>query len=308
MDLFSGLPNPLLSVPFAVIDFETTGLYPAVGDEICEIGLVRVENGKFKAKFGRLVNPGRAMDPAAAQVSGISAEMLAAEPRMEEVIDEFLALLQGAVIVAHNAEFDMGFLQYKLVRMGRVQLGNPVMDTLELARAQDDSGPYTLGILANRLGIEGAHAHRALDDALMAAKVLMHYLGEYHKRGQDDLSRVPGYHASYQFSLDGPGRGEENSFQNIVGVIRAAIEGEHDVELCYAKGGSGRSTTVVTPRWIKGMNVRGKCHGRNEEVDFRLDWIMECEPMSGNRARRIAPDESTESTERTGGSKQGSLF
>jgi len=278
MDLFSGLPNPLLVKPFAVIDFETTGLYPAVADEICEIGLVRVEGGEPVVEYSQLVNPGRTMDPAAAQVSGISPEMLAREPLFEEVFETLARHLEGAVIVAHNAEFDMGFLQYKLVRLGRRQLGNPVLDTLELARAQDDSGPYTLGILANRLGITGPHAHRALDDARMASRVLLHYLGEYHKRGQDDLTRVPGYHASYQFSIDGPGRGEENSFGNVVQVIRTALEGGGDLELVYA-GGSGRMRSRVTPRWIKGMNVRARCHTRKEEMDFRLDWIVECEAI-----------------------------
>ena len=288
MDLFSGLPNPLLAKPFAVIDFETTGLYPAVGDEICEIGCVRLENGIVVAEVSRLVNPGRAMDPAAAQVSGISPEMLVREPLFEEVFDAFSPLLAGAVIVAHNAEFDLGFLQYKLFRLGRPQLGNSVLDTLELARAQDDSGPYTLGILANRLVIEGPHAHRALDDARMAARVLLHYLADYHRRGQDDLAGLPGYHASFQFSIDGPGRGEENSFQNIVQVIRSALQEGRDLEIVYA-GGSGRTRSRVTPRWIKGMNVRARCHSRNEEIDFRLDWIMECEGIGSPAETTSAP-------------------
>ena len=279
MDLFSGLPNPLVGKPFAVIDFETTGLYPAVGDGICEIGLVRLENGEPTATFSRLVNPGRPMDPAAAQVSGITNEMLAKEQPFETIADEFLALMEGAAIVAHNAEFYLGVLQHKQVRVGREEVGNRVLDTLELARAQDDSGPYTLGILANRLGIDGDHAHRALDDATMASKVLLHYLGEYHMRGQDDLSRLPGYHPSFQFSIDGPGRGEENSFQNIVESIRTALDTQKDLEISYA-GGSGRLTSRVTPRWIKGMNVRGHCHTRKEEVDFRLDWIMSCELLT----------------------------
>ena len=274
LDLFSELPNPLLARPFAVIDFETTGLYPAVGDEICEIGLVRLESGVIVREFSALVDPGRPLDPAAAQVSGITPETLAGQPRFEAVVEEFLPLLAEAIIVAHNAEFDMGFLQYKLEKTGRNQVGNPVMDTLELARAQDDAGPFTLGILANRLGIDGPHAHRALDDARMAARVLLHYLAEYHRRGQDDITRVPGYRTSYQFSIGGHGRGEENSFQLVVENIRRAIEGHSDLEIAY-RGSGGQTRRRVTPKNIKGMNMRAYCHLRKEDRDFRLDRILE---------------------------------
>jgi DNA polymerase III epsilon subunit family exonuclease len=272
-DLFSELPNPLLARAFAVIDFETTGLYPAVGDEICEIGLARFENGEIVKEYSALVDPGRPLDPAAAQVSGITPEMLAGQPRFEDLADQFLPLLADAIIVAHNAEFDMGFLQYKLEKMGRNQVGNPVLDTLELARAQDDAGPFTLGVLANRLGIEGPHAHRALDDARMAGRVLLHYLAEYHQRGQDDITRVPGYRTSYQFSIGGHGR-EENSFQLVVESIRHALEAHSDLEISY-RGSGGQTHRRVTPKNIKGMNMRAYCHLRKEDRDFRLDRIIE---------------------------------
>ena len=141
VDLFSSLPNPLLTRPFAVIDFETTGLYPAVGDEICEVGVVRMEQGESVQDYSRLVNPCRAMDPAAIQVSGITMDMIETQAKFEEVVDEYLSYFQDAVIVAHNAEFDMAFLQSKLVKMKRPQRPNPVLDTLELARAFDETGP-----------------------------------------------------------------------------------------------------------------------------------------------------------------------
>ena len=281
MDLFSALPNPLLARPFAVIDFETTGLYPAVGDEICELGLVLVENGELTREYSRLVNPGRAMDPAASQVSGITPEMFEGQPRFEDVVDEYLPFFADTVIVAHNAEFDMAFLQYKLVRMQRAQLANPVLDTLELARAFDETGPYTLGALASRLGVEGPHAHRALADAVMAARVLLYFLGEYHKRGQDDLTKIPGYRNSFQFSIDGPDRGVDNSFKLVVEHIRKAIETKTELEISY-RGGESTTWRRVTPWMIKGMSLRGYCHLRHEERVFRLDRILECHEASKN--------------------------
>jgi DNA polymerase-3 subunit epsilon len=303
LNLFDGLPNPLFGKPFAVIDFETTGLYPAVGDEIVEIGCVRVENGKLGRTYSQLVNPGRDMDPAAAQVSGIDPESLLKEPPFEQVADDFLDHLKDCVIVAHNAEFDMAFLQYKLVRLKRNQLPNPVLDTLEIARAADEGGPNTLGILANRLGIEGPHAHRALDDAVMCAKVLVHYLEEFHRQGKDDLTALPGYRHSYQFSIDGPGRGDENSFRRVVDRIRSAIESKGALEIHY-KGGSKQSVRIITPRYIKGMNVRAHCHKRREDRDFRLDRILEVEAVD----EAPAPAPETPGNPPPGGSGQIGLL
>ena len=281
LDLFSSLPNPLLTRPFAVIDFETTGLYPAVGDEICEVGVVRMENGEIVQEYSRLVNPCRTIDPAAIQVSGITMEMVEVQPKFEAIVDEYLSYFHDAVIVAHNAEFDMAFLQSKLVKMKRPQLPNAVLDTLELARAFDETGPYTLGILANRMGIVDKQIHRALEDARMAAHVLRRFLDEYHKRGQDELSRLPGFRNSYQFSIDGPERGEDNSFESVVESIRKAIEAKQDLEISYT---GGRNTTWrrVTPWQIKGMSLRGYCHLRQEERDFRLDRIIECHTVLEN--------------------------
>jgi DNA polymerase III subunit epsilon len=281
VDLFSALPNPLLARPFAVIDFETTGLYPAVGDEICEIGLVRLENGEIVSEYSHLVNPGRPMDPAAIQVSGITLDMIENQPRFEDVVDDYLPYFQDTIIVAHNAEFDMAFLQSKLVKMKRPQLSNPVLDTLEMARAFDETGPYTLGTLAGRMGIVERQTHRALDDARMAAHVLRHFLDEYHKRGQDELSRLPGYRNSYQFSIDGPERGEDNSFESVVESIRKAIEAKRDLEISYT-GGKSATWRRVTPWQIKGMTLRGYCHLRQEERDFRLDRIIECHTVTEN--------------------------
>src|SRR6185503_17854523 len=110
-------------------------LYPAVGDEICEVGVVRMENGEIVEEYSRLVDPCRSIDPAAIQVSGITPEMVGGQPKFEVVVDEYLAYFHDAVIVAHNAEFDMAFLQSKLVKLKRPQLPNSVLDTLELARA-----------------------------------------------------------------------------------------------------------------------------------------------------------------------------
>ena len=92
--------------------------------------------------------------------------------------------------------------------------------------------------------------------------------------GQDDIARIPGYRSSYQFTIGGPTRGDENSFKLVVENIRRAIEEKTDLEIAY-KGSGGQTRRRVTPKYIKGMNMRARCHMRNEDRSFRLDRIVE---------------------------------
>ncbi|MBC7293580.1 MAG: 3'-5' exonuclease, partial [Thermoleophilia bacterium] len=129
------LPDPdLAEVPFVVLDLETTGARPGLA-KITEIGAVRLEGLREVATFNTLVNPLRPIPPIITQITGITPAMVADAPRIEEVIPELLHFLEGAVIVAHNAPFDVGFLNYELRRLKGRQLGEGAIDTLPLARA-----------------------------------------------------------------------------------------------------------------------------------------------------------------------------
>jgi len=103
---------------YTVFDFETTGLSPLRGGRVIEIGAVAVEEGEICGEFHSLVNPGVPVPWAAQRVHGISAEMLEKEPRPEDAFSSFMGFVQGAVLVAHNAPFDLGFLRSELQILG----------------------------------------------------------------------------------------------------------------------------------------------------------------------------------------------
>ena len=97
-------------IPIVVLDTETTGLYPGLGHRIVEIGAIRLENWQEVGQVSSLIQPGRKMDPKASSVSGITDADLQGQPTFAQVADGLLALLDGALVVAHNAEFDAGFV------------------------------------------------------------------------------------------------------------------------------------------------------------------------------------------------------
>ena len=124
----------LSAVPFVALDLETTGAKAGLG-KITEVGAVRIEGLKVVSEFHTLVNPQRPIPPMITRITGISEDMVADAPRIEAILPALLALLEGAVVVAHNAPFDVGFLNYEFHRVRGVRLGEGAIDTLPLSRA-----------------------------------------------------------------------------------------------------------------------------------------------------------------------------
>src|SRR4051812_28905729 len=154
---------------FVALDLETTGLL-AETDRIVEIGAVRFDaGGRELERFERLVNPGRAMSPAAQAVHGLSDADLADSPPASVVLPEFLSFLgapSGSILLAHNAAFDAGFLGRELSRLGRPAPGHSVVDTLSLARREiPEARDHRLDTLARLLGLDPDGPHRALADS-----------------------------------------------------------------------------------------------------------------------------------------------
>ncbi len=164
----------LSAVPFVALDLETTGAKAGLG-KITEVGAVRIEGLKVVSEFHTLVNPQRPIPPMITHLTGISEDMVADAPRIEEILPALLALLEGAVVVAHNAPFDVGFLNYELHRVRGVRLGEGAIDTLPLSRALVPGlVNYRLGTVAKSLGSPVAACHRALADAQAVAHVFVH--------------------------------------------------------------------------------------------------------------------------------------
>ena len=164
-----------------VLDTETTGLKPAEGHRVVELGCVELLNRiPTGSTFHAYLNPDRDMPDAAFAVHGLSIDFLKDKPRFAEVADEFLAFVADAPIVAHNASFDHGFLCHELKLIARPQIPyDRVVDTLMLARRKHAAGPYSLDALCARYGIDNSRRtkHGALLDAEILAEVYLELIG-----------------------------------------------------------------------------------------------------------------------------------
>ncbi len=164
-----------------VLDTETTGLDPYQGDRLVEIGCVELYNKiPTGQSFHCYVNPQREMSTSAFEVHGLSADFLKDKPLFAEVADEFLAFIGGAPLVAHNAAFDLGFLNAELERAAKPMIGSERMiDTLLLARRKHPAGPNRLDDLCVRYGIDNSRRtkHGALLDAEILAEVYIELIG-----------------------------------------------------------------------------------------------------------------------------------
>jgi DNA polymerase-3 subunit epsilon len=164
-----------------VFDTETTGLEPLNGDRIVEIGAIELENHIPTGKrFHVYLNPERPMSVEAARVHGLDDAFLKDKPRFAEVADELVAFLEEGNLIAHNAGFDMGFINAELSRLGRPPISDErVIDTLMLARRKHPGSPASLDALLSRYQIDASRRtlHGALLDAELLSEVYIELIG-----------------------------------------------------------------------------------------------------------------------------------
>lgn len=167
------LDRPLKDIAYTVFDTETTGLEPSKGDEIIQFGAVRILNNRILAQetFDQLVDPEFPLPPEGIKIHGIRDDMVRGQPTIETVLPAFHAFAGDTVLVAHNAAFDMRFLQMKEQATG-VRFGQPVLDTLLLsAVVHPNQTSHALDSIAERLGVPVTARHNALGDAWVTAVV-----------------------------------------------------------------------------------------------------------------------------------------
>lgn len=165
-----------------VFDTETTGLKPEDGERIIEIGAVELVN-RFPTgqTFHVYINPdGRKVHPEALRVHGLKDEFLADKRKFSSIANDFLEFIKDAMLVAHNAGFDMGFINSELKRLDREPVSaDLVIDTLALARRKHPMGPNSLDALCSRYGVDnsGRNLHGALLDSELLAEVYIEMTG-----------------------------------------------------------------------------------------------------------------------------------
>lgn len=170
---FADLGEPLVATTFVVVDLETTGA--AADDTITEIGAVKVRGGEVLGEFQTLVNPEAHIPPLISVLTGITDAMVAGAPPVGEVLPSFLEFARGAVLVAHNARFDIGFLRRAAERHGWDWPSPPVVDTVALSRGvllRDEVPNAKLATLARYFHVPVEPNHRALTDARATVHVL----------------------------------------------------------------------------------------------------------------------------------------
>ena len=186
------LDRPLAELTYTVFDTETTGLNPSGGDAILQLGAARIVNGKLLRQevFEQLVDPGRDIPAETIPIHGIHPHMVAGQPRIGAVLPAFYAFAQDTVLVAHNAAFDMRFLQLQEEATGIV-FRQPVLDTLLLsAVVHPHQDSHRLEAIAERFHVAVHGRHTALGDALVTAEIWLRLMPLLAQQGVHTLRQA----------------------------------------------------------------------------------------------------------------------
>lgn len=268
----SELINELTLVAF---DLETSGAYP-IGDEIVEFGAVKWKDGAVIDKLEILVKPSRPMGEAVIRIHGITNEMVADCPSLSTEIQKIHSFFDGAVLMAHHAPFDVGFVAVEFERYGLKLPTRPVLCTSLLARKWiPESVNHKLQTLVRYLKIEGGAAHRAYDDAFACLQV-----------GFECLRRAEaaGTEMTFQRIYKSQGKAVEwdnfrlltNSDEKLSETARAVLEGK-DLEIQYSGGSLRGQSRRITPKGIvrnpDGDYISAICHVDRAQKRFYFSKI-----------------------------------
>jgi DNA polymerase-3 subunit epsilon len=278
MTFFKEKRMRLEEAAFTIFDFETTGLYPYSGDRICEIGAVRAAGGRRRLeKFHRMVDPKRQISHAAFCVNGITEDMVKGKPTIDRALPGFLKFIEGSVLVAYNAGFDLGFLESALGDDRKILNDYLIIDALGLARGLFPNAPrYNLGALSQSLGFLVQAEHRAMADAMMTWKIFEKELRLLKSNGVKTVEEIAANHLRKRPS---PPNGVKDYKLKL---IEDAIRDLKRLEITYRSVWNN----AVTKRTVTPLEIRrgydksyliAHCHLKNGERNFRLDGIIAAE-------------------------------
>jgi len=177
------LDTAIENATFICLDTETTGLTPDGGGHICEVAALASLGGRRAGTFCTLINPRVPISPEVTKIHGITNEMVAQSPAFVDIAPTLIGLLQGGILVCHNADFDISFLEAEFSRIGLKMPQGVVLDTLKFARRHGSFSRNRLGIIARELGISCEGWHRAMADTVMTEKIFYYFLSKFKQRG-----------------------------------------------------------------------------------------------------------------------------
>jgi len=270
--------TPLSHLRFVAFDTETTGLSPVAARLVELSGVKFSAEGHVESSFSELIDPELDIPPESTAIHGITNDMVAGKPRFQSVVPAFFSWVgEGStVLVAHNAPFDLGFLEVAMAKLGIAGPDLPVLDTLHLSRRLLTDAPnHQLRTLIGHLGLEPGEYHRALADSHHVRSMLIKLLAlvpEITTWGE--LSSLTPMIFFNNLSAQGIEQLKEmpTGFES----IRDAIDGNIAISMVYNNGSS--ATRVVTPQsvhaWRGAVYMNAYCHSAQAERTFRMDKIV----------------------------------
>ena len=266
--------KPISEEVFIAFDLETTGLHPVMS-RIIEIGAFRFQgDGTVLKSFQQLIDPRCEISPGAMAVNGISNEMVAEQPLIEEVLPAFALFIGNdpVMMMAHNAGFDMGFLSVAYSRLGMQKPLHPVIDALTLARHRLVLPNYRLETVGRYLGLIDVAVHRALEDALLLKDIFLDLIALSPAIGSTaelcQMAPALGFD-QFEAALKKPPAGFEALWKAIADRQPVAIE--------YIGGSTPGAIRTITPLDVIQSGGRtylsAYCHKSNMNKTYRLDLI-----------------------------------
>ena len=271
------LLQPLGEIPLVFVDTETTGASADFGHRVIEVGIVRVEGGKKVAEYQQLLDPQRRISAGVTALTGISQDMVSGQPRFEQELPRILELFRGAIVLGHNVRFDLSFLGKEFRRAGQeitqaLGADTHVLDTVRIARRRFGRGGNGLGMLARRLGLAPAVAHRALADAQTTHGVferLMEPVGGWACCLCDALTQQGGKMGLLPVSpRESP----------LPLELQEAMEQRRPVMMEYLDARGARTERLIDPLHIRRSGgellLVAHCHLRQAQRTFKLERVV----------------------------------